>query len=229
VTTAAHPLDKRRLWIVFFFLTLSVAAVLVMGCRSTSPAASSAGISPSAAAPTAAPSEQTSPSAASGQVSPSASAASPMFASRLYGYSVVVPPGWQTRPADSAWDGSGLEGRCPSEWDCLSGPSGEPSLATAAATVAAAVTLDQWRLRMHASAPAGCIDSEQVTATTLGGAPAQIWTTTCEDEGLHATKVVALHSGRGYMILFVSPIAVGLEMDRATLSSVLATFRFAPS
>jgi hypothetical protein len=200
-------------------LTLCLAPVLVTGCGSITPAASSAESSPTAAATTA---------AASAQTSPSASAASYAFASRLYGYSLVVPPGWQTQPADSPWVTVGLEDRCPSDWDCIYGSSGEPTLATAAASVAADLTLDQWRLRMQVGVPAGCIDSAQTTATTLGSAPAQTWTTTCEYEGLHATKVVALHGGRGYILLFVSPINIGLETDRATLSSILTTFRFAP-
>jgi hypothetical protein len=212
-------------------LTLCLAPVLVTGCGSTTPAASSAGSSPTAAAPTAAASAQTNPSAAaaSGQASPSASAGSYTFASRLYGYSLVVPPGWHTQPADSPWITVGLEGRCPSDWDCFSGSSGEPTLAAAAASVSADLTLDQWRLRMQVGLPVGCMDSAQTTATTLGGAPAQTWTTTCEGEGLHATKVVALHAGRGYMLLFASPISLGLEIDRATLSSILTTFRFAPA
>jgi hypothetical protein len=122
-----------------------------------------------------------------------------------------------------------LEGRCPSDWDCFTGSSGEPTLAAAAASVAADLTPDQWRALMQVSVPEGCIDSAQRTATTLGGEPAQTWTTTCEGEGLHATKVVALHAGRGYTFLFASPIGIGLETDRATLSSILTTFRFAPS
>jgi hypothetical protein len=84
-------------------------------------------------------------------------------------------------------------------------------------------------MRMQVGVPGGCTDSAQTTATTLGGAPAQTWTTTCEGEGLHATKVVALYAGRGYMFLFASPISIGLETDRATLSSILTTFRFAPA
>lgn len=209
-------------------LTLCLAPVLVTGCGSTTPAASSAGSSPTVAAPTAAASAQTSPSAAaSGQASPSAG--SYIFASRLYGYSLVVPPGWHTQAADSPWITVGLEGRCPSDWDCFSGSSGEPTLAAAAASVSADLILDQWRMRMQVGLPVGCMDSVQTTATTLGGAPAQTWTTTCEGEGLHATKVVALHAGRGYMLLFASPISLGLETDRATLSSILTTFRFAPA
>jgi hypothetical protein len=201
-------------------LTLCLAPVLVTGCGSTTPAASSAGSSPTTAAPTA---------AASGQAGPSASGGSDIFASRLYGYSLVVPPGWQTQPADASWITVGLEGRCPSDWDCFSGSSGEPTLAADAASFSADLTLDHWRARMQVGLPEGCIDSAQPTATTLGGEPAQTWTTTCEGEGLHATKVVALHAGRGYMILFASPIGIGLETDRATLSSILTTFRFAPS
>ena len=82
---------------------------------------------------------------------------------------------------------------------------------------------------MQVGVPGGCTDSAQTTGTTLGGEPVKTWTTTCEGEGLHATKVVALHAGRGYMLLFASPINIGLETDRATLSSILTTFRFAPA
>jgi hypothetical protein len=201
-------------------LTLCFAPVLLTGCGSATTSASDAGASPTTAVPTA---------VASGQASPSSAAGSNTFASRLYGYGLVLPPGWQTQTAESPWVSGGLEGRCPSDWDCFSGSSGEPTLAAAATAVPADLTLDQWRLRMHVGLPVGCIDSAQTTATTLGGEPAQTWTTTCQGEGLHATKVGALHAGRGYMILFASPISIGLEADRAELSSILATFRFAPS
>ncbi|HEY8987391.1 MAG TPA: hypothetical protein VIM39_00120 [Candidatus Limnocylindrales bacterium] len=211
---------RRRSFHLNLALMLCLAPVLVTACGSATPAASSAGSSATIAAPTA---------AASGQASPSASAGSNIFASRLYGYSLVVPPGWQKQPADSSWLTVGLEGRCPSDWDCFTGSSGEPTLAAAAASVGADLTLDQWRSLMQVSLSEGCIDSAQQTATTLGGEPAQTWTTTCEGEGLHSTKVVALHAGRGYTFLFASPIGIGLETDRATLSSILTTLRFAPS
>jgi hypothetical protein len=210
---------RRRSFRLNLALTLCLAAVLVTACGSTTPAASSAGSNPTAAGPTA---------AASAQTTPSASGGSDIFASRLYGYSLVVPPGWQTQPADSSWLTVGLEGRCPSDWDCFIGPSGEQTLTAAAASMPTDVTLDQWRARMQVGLPGACIDSAKATATTLGGEPAQTWTTTCEGEALHATKVVALHAGRGYMFLFASPIGIGLETDRATLSSILTTLRFAP-
>jgi hypothetical protein len=151
------------------------------------------------------------------------------FASARYGYSLVLPPEWQTQPAVLPWLSGALEGRCPADWDCLSDISGEPTLAVAAASVAADMTLERWRLQMQSGVPSGCVDAKQSTATTLGGEPAQSWTTTCESEELHATKVAALHAGRGYMVLFASPISVGLETDRASLSSILTTFGFAPS
>jgi hypothetical protein len=211
---------RRRSFRLNLALTLCLAPVLVTACGSATPAVSSAGSSPTIAAPTA---------AASGQAGPSASGGSNVFASRLYGYGLAVPPGWQTQPADSSWLTVALEGRCPSDWDCFTGSSGEPTLAAAAASVPADLTLDRWRLRMQIGLPEGCVDSAQTTATTLGGEPAQTWTTTCEGEGLHVTKVVALHAGRGYILLFASPIGIGLEADRAALSSILTTFRFAPS
>ena len=144
--------SHRRSFGLNLALTLCLAPVLVMGCGSATPAAASAGSSPITAAPTA---------AASGQDGPSASGGSDIFASRLYGYSLVVPPGWQTQPADSSWLTVGLEGRCPSDWDCFTGSSGEPTLAAAAASVTADQTLDQWRARMQVGLPAGERDDDQ--------------------------------------------------------------------
>jgi hypothetical protein len=211
-------------------LTLCLAMALVAACGSTTPAPSSAGSSPTTAATTAA-GGQASPSteAASEEASASASAGSNTFASPLYGYSLVVPPGWQTLPAASAWLTVALEGRCPTDWDCLSGISGEPTIAAAAASVPPGLTLDQWRVRTLVGLPEGCIDSAPPTATTLGGEPAKTWTTTCVGEGLHAIKVVALHAGRGYIVLFVAAISNDLDTDRALLSSILTSFRFTPS
>jgi len=201
-------------------LALWLALVLVTGCGSASPATSSTGSNPATAAPSA---------DESGQAGPSGAASSNTFASQLYGYELVLPPGWQVHPAASQWLSRALEGRCPDDWDCFSSPSGEPTLAAAATSVAPDLTLDQWRSRMHVGLPGGCFDSAEATATTLGGEPAQTWTTTCEGEGLHATKLVALHAGRGYILLLASPISIGLEADRATLNSILAAFRFASS
>ncbi len=42
-------------------------------------------------------------------------------------------------------------------------------------------------------------------------------------------KVVALHAGRGYIVLFASAISNDLDGDHATLSSILSTFLLAPS
>jgi hypothetical protein len=217
---SAKGAGPRRSFGLSVVLALCLAPALVAGCASATPAASSATSSASTAAAAAPASAQASPSAADGSNS---------FASRLYGYGLVVPTGWQTQTAESSWLSGGLEGRCPSDWDCFTGPSGEPTLAAAAASIPADLTLHQWRLRMKFGLPEGCVDSADKTATTLGGEPAETWTTTCEGEGLHSTKVVALHAGRGYIVLYASPIGVGLDADRAALDSILATFRFAAS
>jgi hypothetical protein len=213
---SGRPRSSPRLVLA---IALCLGAALVTGCGSATPAPSTAASSLTTAPPTAAASTQASPSATDPGT----------FASTRYGYSVVLPPEWQTQPAVVPWLSGALEGRCPATWDCLSDISGEPTLAVAATKVAAVMTLDRWRGQMRTGVPSGCVDSKEWTATTLGGEPAHTWTTTCKNEELHATKVAALHDGRGYMVLFASPISIGLETDRATLSSILATFRFASS
>jgi hypothetical protein len=215
----AHPITRPRFGRrLAFVVILAAAALLAAGCGSGTPPPSTAQSGVATASPTV---------NAPADASPSATTAAQSYSSQLYGYTLVVPSGWQTQPAGSPWLSGALEGRCPADWDCFSGASGEPTLAIAAAAVRAGLTLDQWRTRL--TPPEGCVDSAVTTATTLGGEPAETWTTTCEAEALHSTKVVALHAGRGYIALLASPVSNGLENDRATLNSILTALRFVPS
>ena len=201
-------------------MAVCLAPAVITGCGTATPAepaSNSAAANPATAAPTAAES----------QVATSSTAVSTTFASKLYGYDLVVPSGWQTLAADGLWLSGSLEGRCPAEWDCFTSPSGEPTLGVGAASVPADMTLAQWQVRSAVGVPDGCIDSAPHVGTPLGGAPTETWTTTCEGEGLHSTKVVAMHAGRGYIFLYASPIGVGVDADRAALSTILTTFRFA--
>jgi hypothetical protein len=195
-------------------LTAAIAiAALVVGCSSTSPGPSSAGAI-GTAPPSVAPSEHAAPSASA-------------FASDRYRYEVVLPSGWLARPAESTWTSGALEGRCPSDWDCFSDNPDDVTLAAAALAVPADLTLSQWRLRIQLSTPAVCSDSGPHTDTTLDGEPAQAWASTCSSEDLDVIKVVAIHGGQGYIVLFASTTSIGLEADRATIDAILATFRFA--
>jgi hypothetical protein len=200
-------------------LALCLATVLATGCGSAAPVPSSTG-----SIQTAAPN-----GTASQQAAASAAPSSNGFTSQLYGYQLVVPPGWQGRPAESRWTSGVLGGRCPSDWDCFSGDPDGATLAAAATTVPADLTLSQWWVRIRMSTPETCTDSGPTTDTMLGGGPAQAWTSTCQSEGLDVIKVVALHGARGYIVLFASPTTTGLETDHATLNSILGTFRFAGS
>jgi hypothetical protein len=178
----------------FLRLAVGLATVLATGCGSAAPVPSSAGSIQSA----------TPNGTASQQAAASSATSSDGFTSQLYGYQLVVPPGWQGRPAVSRWTSGVLEGRCPSDWDWFSGDPDGPTFSVAAATVPADLTLSQWRLRIRISTPE-------------------------TSEGLDVIKVVARHGARGYIVLFASPTTTGLETDHATLNSILGTFRFAGS
>ena len=193
-------------------VTAAVAiAALVVGCSSTSPSPSIAGL---IAPPSVASSEHAAPSASA-------------FASDRYRYVVVLPSGWLARPAESTWTSGVLGGRCPSDWDCFSDNADGVTLAAAALAVPADLTLNQWRLRIHVSTPDVCSDAGPHTDTTLDSEPGQAWASTCSSENLDVIKVVAIHRGQGYIVLFASPSSIGLEADRATFDAILATFRFA--
>lgn len=77
------------------------------------------------------------------------------------------------------------------------------------------------------SKPEGCSDAGLRTDVTLGGEPAQTWTTACQSEDLDVIKVAAFHATRAYIVLFASPKSLGLEKDHATLDGILRTLRFA--
>jgi hypothetical protein len=195
-------------------MAIAIAA-FVVGCSSTAPRQSSSGAIVTAG-PNGTPSERAAPSSSA-------------FESTLYRYELVLPSGWLAHPAESTWTSGVLEGRCPSDWDCFSDNRNGVTLAAAAEAVPAGLSVDRWRSRIQFSTPEVCSDSGPRTNTTLDSEPAQAWTSTCSSEDLDVIKVVAIHGGRGYIILFASPTSIGLEADQATFDSIIAKFRFANS
>jgi hypothetical protein len=223
--------DRRRLALV-----LVIAGLVMGGCAGRMPPPSSAaagqGTRPAASpepattasptlTPTTAPASPTPTAATSASPGPSQP-----FSSDMYAYKLRMPAGWYPTRASSRWTSGFLEGRCPSDWDCLTDPKTTRTLAVASIDVSKNTTLADWQAQIHGSAPAVCTDSDPPTSATLGGEPALTWTSDCAEEGLQVIKLVAIHGHRGYVFLFASPSALGLDADQAALDPVLATFRF---
>jgi hypothetical protein len=200
---------------------LCVVTALVGSCGSS---ASGLDTTP---APSLAPSEPSlTPREPSFTPSAAATTGGPAFNSRLYAYGVTLPAGWGVRAAATSWASGGLEGRCPSDWDCFTRGSDDRTLAIASSHVIASVSLREWREQIDQSTPDVCADVGTKRQATLGGAAAVYWSSTCSSEGLDVIKGVALHAGRGYVVVFASPATYGLATDSALLTQTIATFEF---
>jgi len=144
-----------------------------------------------------------------------------------YGFELDLPPDWRAHPATATWVSGRIEGRCPPAWDCFSDARDALTLAVAAMDVGE-VTLGAWQERVDRSRPAICSNTAPPTETTLDGEHALRWPVDCPSEGLRAVDLVAVHRGRGYVLILASPSSVGDEEIRELLDSLLATFHFAP-
>ena len=167
------------------------------------------------------------PAIASTSAEAASSAVRGTFTSGLYDYDVALPIDWARTPASSRWLSGELEGQCPSDWDCFTDLSDHRTLAVAAIQVPGDLTLDEWRIRIHQSQPDVCSDTGTTSPTTLGGDPAESWAVACPSEGLKTIKTVAIHSRKGYVLIFASPSEDSLDADSSAFAALLETFRFA--
>jgi hypothetical protein len=159
---------------------------------------------------------------------PSATASRPTtqaFSSSLYGFELALSSAWQIRPASTVWLSGELEDSCPLDWDCFSDTTDGRTLAVAAIDVPQDTTLAAWQAKIHASAPSFVKDAAP-GKTTLAGQRALEWTASAASEDLNVIKLVALHGMRAYVLLFASPMSMGLDADEAVFHAIKDTFRF---
>lgn len=150
------------------------------------------------------------------------------FSSHRYSFGVTLTKDWSETDARVDWNGKKLQGLASAAFANFRDPATGRTLAAAAAPVAHATTLAQWRAAMVRAAPPVCSDSPSAKETTLGGEPALAWTATCSD-GYDVNKLAALHGRRGYMILLASQTANDAVQDRRIFESIRRSFRFTRS
>jgi hypothetical protein len=200
----------RRYWIVRV-LTIAASlcvALVAAGCASAVPA-------PSSTKPQAETSAVPAPSSTKPQAE--------TFVSDRYGFSVTLPTGSVAGHAKKDWDASCLCGLDDPTWDWVS--VGLRTLVVGATAVESSMDLARWRARMVELAPDVCQDSEAARRVTIGGGDALEWTASCSD-GYQVIKLAALHSGRGYMVLFASPGGGGLADDQTAFDSLMSSFEY---
>jgi hypothetical protein len=145
------------------------------------------------------------------------------FVSKRYGYSVVLPGDWTSRPASIPWRGGPPFQNQP-EVDFYSAADGR-ALAAAARSLPRRSTLRKWAsLYVGTALPSLCTKSRGYRATALGGAPALAFTAACEVHDINVALTV--RRGRGYAFVLASPRAFSAAADRRVFESARRSFRF---
>ena len=153
------------------------------------------------------------------------------FASKLYGYSLVLPASrWSLHPATSRWS---QEQPQPGEpWaDTLTDQAQDRFFLLGAQNVPEGVgpSAAGWTAYFIPGALA-CAKTSPISSTRLGGAPAKTYTFKCGD--VVGTAINAVHDGEGYYMILgkhtQGPAAAVLTAKyRAELQAVRRSFRFA--
>jgi hypothetical protein len=145
------------------------------------------------------------------------------FVSKRYGYSIVLPSHWTSRPASIPWRGGPP---FQNQWqvDLYSAADGR-ALAVAARSLPRPSTLRKWAsLYVGTALPSFCTKSRGYRATTLGSAPAFAFTGVCDVHDINVALTV--RRGRGYVFVLASPRAFSAAADGRVFESARRSFRF---
>jgi hypothetical protein len=194
-----------------------VVALVVAACGAGTP------VAPSAPAATATPA-QTSPTA---PPAPTPAPVATEFTSATYGYSLMLPPGWRSIPAESRWDGKGAPYSTDAENDRFLS-----DVTWSAWSVAAPTTKDlAGRVKEYIAAHAE-IHGDQCGPVPVFQDPIAIDGESAillgYDCGILINWAVAIHDGMSYHFGFRDPAihAATYPADRDTFLMLLDSVRF---
>lgn len=155
-------------------------------------------------------------------------AASSTFTSRLYRYSISVPPGWTATWAAARWDGSGAPDAEDLTVDVMVSPGTAAALGQAAPTKKslARYVADEIAAT-YATHKDACPGAQHpaVESITVGGEPGELESIDC---GILINVAYTVHDGQGYRFTFRDPAvsAATNPGDKATFIAMLASVRF---
>ena len=150
------------------------------------------------------------------------------FASKLYGYSLVLPAShWSLHPATSRWSQE-LPAPGEPQFDTLTDQVQDRFFLFGAQKLPQGIepTAASWTAYFIPGV-LGCPKTSPVSNTTLGGVPAKTYTFRCFD--VVGTTVNAVDNGRGYFMFFGKHTQGGgvfTATYRAELQAVRRSFRF---
>jgi hypothetical protein len=176
-----------------------------------------------------APSNGTAPTPTGSTATPTAAPSPSTFTSRLYAYSISVPPGWTATWSASRWDGGGA----PDIQDLVNDnivSSGTAAMIAAAAPTSkdlATYTADGIAItyEVHKDTCPGAEHPESVESITVGGEPGELVSINC---GILINLAFTVHDGQGYRFTFRDPAvrAATDPIDKATFIAMLESVQF---
>lgn len=160
---------------------------------------------------------------------PTASPSPSTFTSKLYAYSISVPPGWTATNAGTRWSGIGAPDIQDLTIDAFVSPGTSAMIVSAAPTTKdlAAYTADGIAsiFMVHKDTCPAAEHPESVESITVGGEPGELESINC---GILINVAYAVHGGQGYRFTFRDPAvhAASDPVDKATFLAMLASVEF---
>jgi len=155
---------------------------------------------------------------------PTTTAAAERFTSNEYPYRVTLTEDWTTIPAIEKWTPTTELSLFIPSFDRFDDGKGR-ILHVGAARVPKSTSLQQWRDSIIAATPSVCSNSS-MSQSTLGGEPALAWLGSCSSDGLNTINLAALHGGKGYAFILLSPSEYRQTDDRGIFDGARRTFAF---
>lgn len=151
------------------------------------------------------------------------------FVSKQYRYSVVLPGSaglWHQSAASIAWTWGTLEPGVP-QFDTLTDARTARFFIMGERRLPAGSTLKEWTSYFLSAQALDCTRKSPISATTLGGQPANSFEFTCSD--VIGIGVDALHGHGGYFMVFSSRSGSLDAPYRSEFDAVRSSFRFSGS
>jgi hypothetical protein len=150
------------------------------------------------------------------------------FVSKMYGYSIVLPGEWVSRPASIPWTGGPPYSDSP-EVDFYYRVADGRDVRVSALSVPRSTTLRKWTnlfVTTKLRAAAGCVPLGAVRATTLAGSRALTFGGRCSSGAHDYVAAATVRRGRVYLLALLSPSSYSAPSDRRVFETVRRSFRF---
>jgi len=150
------------------------------------------------------------------------------FVSKQYAYSISFPGGaggWSASYAFAPWSTDSIEPGSPAFDTYLDTHTGR-RFAIAARRPPTGATLGKWTAYTVGTVSSTCTKPKDFSNSTLGGAPARVFTWTCPAE-FSVFAIAAVHGSLGYFMFVSSPLGLSQASNESAFEAARSFFRFA--